>query len=372
MSPKVVEVVGARPNFIKMIPVIEALDDHDGVQQLVVHTGQHYDQRMSDDILADLRFPTPDIHLGIGSGTHGEQTGRTIMAFEQVVMAERPDLVVVAGDVTATVACALATVKLGIPIAHVESGLRSHDWSMPEEINRILTDRVSTLLFTHSPEAVDNLAAEGIPTDRVHQVGNTMIDSLRRALPTALARAAWEGFGLEQHSYVLVTLHRPSNVDDLDRLEGIVASLAALATDGVPIVFPVHPRTMGALQRSAGLDRLVTCGVRCCEPLGYVDFLSLEVGAGAILTDSGGIQEESTALGVRCYTLRPNTERPVTVSLGTNELLGDDPEAILRVRPTGQQPVPCTVPLWDGRAGERIARVLSHSLTRQDVVWAAS
>ena len=376
MSPKVIHVVGARPNFIKMIPVIEALSDH--VQQLVVHTGQHYDKRMSENILADLRFPDPDIHLEIGSGTHGEQTGRTIMAFEQVVMSERPDLVVVAGDVNATLACALAAVKLGIPVAHVESGLRSRDWSMPEEINRILTDHASTLLFTHSPDADDNLAAEGIPASRVHQVGNTMIDSLLRARPAALSRAAWEDFGLDQHSYVLVTLHRPSNVDDPSQLRGIAASLAELASEAVPIVFPIHPRTLAALRQVRCLDRLVTSGVRCCEPLGYVDFVSLEIGAGAILTDSGGIQEESTALGVRCCTLRPNTERPVTTTLGTNVLLGSDPEAILRVRPTCQPPIPCTLPLWDGRAGERIARVVTDGLARhdapvrQDVVWAAT
>jgi UDP-N-acetylglucosamine 2-epimerase (non-hydrolysing) len=377
MTPTVVGVVGARPNFIKMLPVIEALGD-EGIDQVVVHTGQHYDRRMSENILVDLRFPTPDIHLGIGSGTHGEQTGRTIIAFEEVLLDERPELVIVAGDVNATIACALAAVKLGIPVAHIESGLRSGDWSMPEEINRVLTDRVSTLLFTHSPEAHENLASEGIPADRVHHVGNTMIDSLMRALPEARRRAAWERFGVQRHEYVLVTLHRPSNVDDRQQLSAIVDCLVGLAATGVAIVFPVHPRTLGALQELGHTDRLTQANVRCCEPLGYLDFLSLEAGAGAILTDSGGIQEESTALGVRCYTLRKNTERPVTLSLGTNVLIGDDPQAILGIRPTGEAPVPCHVPLWDGRAGERIGRIINDALqdsglpiTSRDIEWAA-
>jgi UDP-N-acetylglucosamine 2-epimerase (non-hydrolysing) len=361
MTPTVVGVVAARPNFIKMLPVIEALAE-EPVDQVVVHTGQHYDRPMSDSILVDLRFPHPDIHLGIGSGTHGEQTGRTIIAFEQILLSAQPELVLVAGDVNATIACALAAVKLGIPVAHVESGLRSQDWSMPEEVNRVLTDRVSSLLFTHSPEAHDNLVAEGIPAERVHHVGNTMIDSLRRALPEALRRAAWERFGFEQHSYVLVTLHRPSNVDNADQLTGIVDGLAELAARGVPTVFPVHPRTLQALAALGLSSRLTRAGVRCSEPLGYLDFLSLEAGAGAILTDSGGIQEESTALGVRCYTLRKNTERPVTLSLGTNMLLGDDPGAIVDVRPTEAPPVPCAIPLWDGRAGQRIARVIADTL----------
>ena len=246
MTLTIVDVVAARPNFVKMLPVIDALTGYDDVRQIVVHTGQHYDKQMSEDVLTDLCFPTPDIHLEIGSGTHGQQTGRTIMAFEKVLIAERPDLVVVAGDVNATIGCALAAVKLGTPVAHIESGLRSWDWSMPEEINRILTDRISTLLFTHSPEAEANLLAEGIAGERVHFVGNTMIDSLLRALPEARKRAAWEGFGLEQYSYVLVTLHRPSNVDDPEQLDRIVASLIGLAAEGVPTVFPSSSANSGA------------------------------------------------------------------------------------------------------------------------------
>lgn len=371
MSPKLMHVVGARPNFVKLAPVIAALADDTKVEQLVVHTGQHYDARMSDDILADLQFPTPDVYLGIGSGTHAEQTGRTMIAFERVLLEERPDLVVVAGDVNATLACALTAAKAHIPVAHVESGLRSWDWTMPEEINRTITDRISALLFTHSPEARDNLVTEGIDEDRVYYVGNTMIDSLRRAEPFARRRAVWRGFGLEPHAYVLVTLHRPSNVDVADQLTGIVGALCELASRA-PVVFPLHPRTAALLEATGQLDRVRDAGVCCCEPLGYIDFLSMELGAGAVLTDSGGVQEESTALGVRCYTLRPNTERPITLTLGTNTLLHDDPLAIRQVAPSGEPPVACTVPLWDGHAGGRIADLIRSRLARREdleVAW---
>lgn len=362
MTATVVSVVGARPNFVKMMPVIESLPE--SVNQIIVHTGQHYDRRLSDEILADLRFPRPHRHLAIGSGTHGYQTGRTIIAFEEALLCEQPDLVVVAGDVNATMACALAAVKLGIPVAHVESGLRSRDWSMPEEVNRVLTDRMSSLLFTHSPEARDNLVAEGIPADRVHYVGNTMIDSLYRRLPEAEQRAVWKRFGLQRDAYILVTLHRPSNVDDPGQLVGIVNGLLGLAARGIPAVFPIHPRTLRALEERGQKSRLDRAGVRCSPPLGYLDFLSLQAGAGAVLTDSGGIQEESSALGVKCYTLRKNTERPVTVSHGTNVLLGDDPRTIATIRPMRKARVPCGIPLWDGHAGERIGAVLTETLTR--------
>ena len=287
MSAKLMHVVGARPNFVKLAPVIAALADEAGLEQLVVHTGQHYDARMSDDILADLQFPTPDVYLGIGSGTHAEQTGRTMIAFERVLLEERPELVVVAGDVNATLACALTASKAHIPVAHVESGLRSWDWTMPEEINRTITDRISALLFTHSPEARDNLVTEGIDEGRVHYVGNTMIDSLRRAEPFARRRAVWRGFGLEPHAYVLVTLHRPSNVDVADQLTGIVSALCELASRA-PVVFPLHPRTAALLEATGQLDRLRGAGVWCCEPLGYIDFLSMELGAGSSPHGLGG------------------------------------------------------------------------------------
>ena len=264
-------------------------------------------------MLADLDFPEPDVSLGVGSGTHGDQTGRVLIAFEQVLLEHSPELVVVAGDVNSTLACALAASKMGIPVAHVESGLRSEDWSMPEEINRVLTDRLSDLLLTHSPEAAENLISEGIDAGRIRFVGNTMIDSLRRLEGKARDRAAWRDLGVTPREYVLVTLHRPSNVDDPARLAAIVDALTALG-GATRVVFPIHPRTRARLAEGAGLERLEAAGVSCIDPAGYVEFLSLQEAAGAIVTDSGGVQEEAAALGVSCYTFRTNTERPVTIA----------------------------------------------------------
>lgn len=362
-SPTIVHVVGARPNFVKMAPIISTLEARAMFRQVIVHTGQHYDARLSDDILADLDFPPCDRFLGVGSGAHGEQTAKVLQAFEEVLLEERPIMVVVPGDVNSTLACALAAAKLGIPVAHVESGLRSGDWSMPEEINRVLTDRLSSLLFTHSQEARENLEAEGIDPRRIHFVGNTMIDSMRRCEPAAVKLAAWEGLGLEHGSYMLVTLHRPSNVDDPERLEAIVEALAELGTEA-PVAFPIHPRTRARLADSGGLARLEASGVTCCQPLGYLAFLSLQTGAGAVLTDSGGVQEESSALGIPCFTFRPNTERPVTLTHGTNTLIGDDPRSIPELRPSTWAPAPSTIPLWDGRAAERVADVLVDAHAR--------
>jgi UDP-N-acetylglucosamine 2-epimerase (non-hydrolysing) len=353
----IVHVVGARPNFVKMAPVVTALESREVFRQVIVHTGQHYDSRMSDDVLADLDFPDVDVFLGVGSGTHGVQTAKVLSEFERVLMEIEPELVVVAGDVNSTLACALAASKLGIAVAHVEAGLRSFDWSMPEEVNRVLTDRLSDTLFTHSPEAADNLETEGIGQGRVHFVGNTMIDSLRRCEKRALALKAWEEVGVAERSYVLVTLHRPSNVDDLARLSAIVDGLVGLAGHS-PVVFPIHPRTRARLAEDGGLARLEEAGVSCIEPVAYLEFLSLQAGAGAIVTDSGGVQEEASALGVSCFTFRPNTERPVTLTHGTNVLLGDDPAEIAEVRPANHPPTPCAIPLWDGRAAERVADVL--------------
>ncbi|MDP9134229.1 MAG: UDP-N-acetylglucosamine 2-epimerase (non-hydrolyzing) [Actinomycetota bacterium] len=353
---EIVHVVGARPNFVKMAPVIEAMARRDA-EQFVVHTGQHYDQRMSDEMLSDLQFPEPDLFLGIGSGTHGAQTARALAEFEQVLIDRRPELVVVAGDVNSTLACALAAVKLGIRVAHVESGLRSGDWTMPEEVNRVLTDRLSDLLFTHSPEAEGHLLAEGLAADRIHSVGNTMIDSLRKFEGPARERAKWRELDLDETDYVLITLHRPSNVDDPAHLNRLVDELAVLARRAASI-FPIHPRTRAQLESTGRLQELEAAGLRCVEPLGYLDFLSLEMGAGAVLTDSGGVQEETSALGVRCYTLRPNTERPVTITQGTNVLLGDDPARIAEVEPSRHPATPCLIPLWDGHAGDRIADLL--------------
>jgi UDP-N-acetylglucosamine 2-epimerase (non-hydrolysing) len=361
----IVHVVGARPNFVKMAPIVAALEPHGAFRQVVVHTGQHYDASLSDDVLADLEFPAADYFLNVGSGAHGEQTAKVLSAFEQVLLQERPVAVVVAGDVNSTLACALAAGKLGISVAHVESGLRSGDWGMPEEINRVLTDRLSDILFTHSPEGIDNLTAEGISPARVYEVGNTMIDSLRRCERKARDRKVWEAVGVPQSGYVLVTLHRPSNVDVPERLSQITAALMGLARH-CPIVFPIHPRTRARLVAAGELEALEGAGVRCIEPQGYLDFLSLQAGAGAVLTDSGGVQEETSALGVSCFTFRPNTERPVTLTHGTNVLLGDDPAEILHVRPANWAPTPCAIPLWDGHAAERVAGVLvdNYALAR--------
>jgi UDP-N-acetylglucosamine 2-epimerase (non-hydrolysing) len=353
----VVHAVGARPNFVKMAPVIDALRRQGVSRQLVVHTGQHYDSKMSDEILEDLDFPPPDCSLGVGSGTHGEQTAKVLMAFEEILLQHRPGLVVVAGDVNSTLACALAASKLGVRVAHLEAGLRSGDWTMPEEINRVLTDRLSDVLLTHSPEAESNLEREGVDVSRVHYVGNTMIDSLRRFECKARDRARWRTHEVDEGEYLLVTLHRPSNVDEPGRLSAIVTALTALGRR-FPIVFPVHPRTRARLCDASLLTTLEAAGVRCIDPAGYLDFLSLQAGAGAIVTDSGGIQEEASALGIRCYTLRANTERPVTITHGTNTLLGDRPSALLGVHLSGHPPTPSAIPLWDGHAAERAAAAL--------------
>ena len=361
LAPTIAFVVGARPNFVKMAPVLAAVRRRAVARQLVVHTGQHYDAKLSDEVLADLDFPAADVSLGVGSGSHGDQTGRVLVAFEEVLFEHQPDLVVVAGDVNSTLACALAASKLGIAVAHVEAGLRSEDWSMPEEVNRVLTDRLSDVLLTHSPEAEKHLRAEGIDASRIHYVGNTMIDSLRRLEPQARVREAWRPLGVNPHEYVLVTLHRPSNVDDPAQLTSIVEGLVGMAEEA-PVVFPIHPRTRARLDAGSGLARLEAAGVRCIEPAGYVDFLSLQGAAGAIVTDSGGVQEEASALGVPCFTFRANTERPVTLSHGTNVLIGDDPVVLSRIRPSPLPSTPSAIPLWDGHAGERAAEVLVEAL----------
>jgi UDP-N-acetylglucosamine 2-epimerase (non-hydrolysing) len=356
----VLHAVGARPNFVKMAPIIDALAAHPGVRQTVVHTGQHYDERMSCEVMDQLDFPHPDLFLGIGSGTHGEQTGRALIEVEQVLLERRPDVVCVGGDVNSTLAVALAASKLTIPVAHVEAGLRSFDWRMPEEINRVLTDRLSDLLFTHSPEAADNLAAEGIDRTRIHFVGNTMIDSLRRFEPEARRRRPWHHAGVAEGEYVLATLHRPSNVDDEAQLRRIVAALIDLA-ERAPVVFPIHPRTRARLVAADLLGVLEAASVRCEEPVPYLDFIGLETGAAAIVTDSGGVQEEATALGVPCYTLRPNTERPITIDQGTNTLLGEDPAAIRDIRLAVPMRATSEIAGWDGHASERVADVLAST-----------
>jgi UDP-N-acetylglucosamine 2-epimerase (non-hydrolysing) len=350
---RILYVVGTRPNFVKTAPVIGALRQrHPEGHHTIVHTGQHYDRLMSEVFLKELGVPPPDYMLEVGSGSHAAQTARTMERLEPVLADERPDLVVVPGDVNSTLATALTAVKMGIPVAHVESGLRSFDMTMPEEVNRIVADRFAEWLFLHSPEAVTNLRREGIPDERMHMVGNTMIDSLVAVEGRFRTAESAARLGVEPGSYALVTLHRPALVDG-PLLGETVAQLAVLA-QGMPVVFPVHPRTRKMME---GLEPNAP-GLHLVDPLGYVDFLSLIADARAVLTDSGGIQEETTYLGIPCFTLRDNTERPVTLTSGTNTLLGLDPSAIARIpallaERTGP-PLP-PPPLWDGQAAQRIA-----------------
>jgi UDP-N-acetylglucosamine 2-epimerase (non-hydrolysing) len=355
-SPKITYVVGARPNFVKMAPVVAALRNRlPGAVHVIVHTGQHYDEEMSEIFLRQLGMPAPDHLLGVGSGTHAQQTARAMERLEPILETEHPDLVIVSGDVNSTLAAALVAVKLGIPSAHVEAGLRSFDRSMPEEINRIVADEFADLLFVHSEEAVENLAREGIDGARVHFVGNTMIDSLVAFEHQFRGLNVAASLGLEVGDYVLVTLHRPSLVDG-PLLAQVMDELADLS-ERAPVVFPVHPRTRASLD-----GRPPSRGVRLLDPLGYLEFLSLEADAGAVLTDSGGVQEETTYLGVRCFTLRDTTERPVTVRLGTNTMLGLDPAGIRTVSTRPRAEVPTPIATWDGRAAERAAAVVERFL----------
>lgn len=355
----VLSVVGARPNFVKMAPVSRALAQAGGFRHTIVHTGQHYEARMSDLFFEDLEIPEPDFHLGVGSGPHGAQTGRILERVESILLEQRPDFVLVYGDVNSTLAGALAAAKMGIPVGHVEAGLRSFDRTMPEETNRVVVDHVAEVLFTPSRDADSNLAAEGIGRERIRFVGNVMIDTLARWRSAAEAREAWAEHGVARSEYALVTLHRPSNVDDAGRLREVVLALEAIARE-IPLVYPVHPRTRERLA-ALHLERDRAAGLVLLEPAGYLDFLSLELGSRFVLTDSGGVQEETTWLGIPCLTLRPNTERPVTIREGTNRLveLRDLPAAARQAltRPPAARGIP---ELWDGRAASRIVRVLSE------------
>ncbi len=350
---------------MKIAPVMRALAARAqlGAQQRLVHTGQHYDVAMSDVFFRDLAMPEPDLHLGVGSGTQGEQTARVIVALEKVVADERPDLIVVAGDVNSTMAAALVAAKACVPLAHVEAGLRSFDWTMPEEVNRVVTDRLSELLFTPSRDGDMNLAREGVDAAKIHLVGNVMIDSLRAGLAASKKSRALADLGVAPGGYALVTLHRPANVDDAAILPRLTDALLTVARD-LPVVFPVHPRTRKRLAEM-GLDARVAQEPRLMltDPFGYLDFLSLTAGARVVLTDSGGIQEETTALGVPCLTLRENTERPITVEVGTNVLVGRDPERILpevQAVLAGRGKRGRVPELWDGRAAERIAEAIER------------
>ncbi|MFJ3803568.1 non-hydrolyzing UDP-N-acetylglucosamine 2-epimerase [Streptomyces sp. NPDC090088] len=346
-------VAGARPNYMKIKPVMDALERRD-TEVLLVHTGQHYDPAMNDVFFTDLGIRPPDRFLGVGSGSHAEQTGRVMTAFEPLLAEVGPDVVVVVGDINSTLACALVTAKAGPLLAHVEAGLRSRDWSMPEEVNRVATDRVSDYLLAPSPDAVDNLRAEGYREDQIHLVGNVMIDTLLANLDRARASDVLDRYGLAGGEFGLVTLHRPANVDDPEVLTGLLKALGEIA-GRLPLVLPVHPRAAGRLAEIG-----VPGGVRLVPPAGYLDFIALQDSARVVLTDSGGVQEETTALGVPCVTLRDNTERPVTVEQGTNVLAGRDPARITATvnAVLDRPPAPRRPDLWDGRASDRIAEVL--------------
>jgi UDP-N-acetylglucosamine 2-epimerase (non-hydrolysing) len=355
--PRIVCVAGARPNYMKIKPVLDALARRPA-EVLLVHTGQHYDESMNDVFFRDLGLRTPDHHLGAGSGSHAQQTARVMIAFEEFLGEDPADAVVVVGDVNSTVACALVAAKAGSLVAHVEAGLRSRDWSMPEEINRVVTDRLSDLLFAPSSDAVDNLRSEGYHEDQIHLAGNVMIDTLYSNLDRALESDVLHRYGLEPGGYGLVTLHRPANVDSSEILAALLGALGEVARQ-VPLVMPVHPRTAARLESVA-----VPAGLKLVPPAGYLDFIGLQASARLVLTDSGGVQEETTALGIPCLTLRDTTERPITVEEGTNTVVGRDPHRIVAeaLRVIADPPEKRTPALWDGHAGDRIAEALIDRL----------
>lgn len=365
MLGTVLHVVGARPNLMKMAPLIRAFDSEPrGFSHRLVHTGQHYDEHLNDAIFRDLGLRQPDVHLGSGSGTHAEQTARVMLAFEKLVAAESPRLVVVAGDVTSTLACSLVAAKANVPVAHLEAGLRSGDWTMPEEINRIVTDRLAQLHLTPSPDADEHLLREGVSARSIVRVGNCMIDSLRANLERARTGDALTRFEVSRRKFALATLHRPSNVDDAEKLSGWLESLTRISAQ-IPVIFPMHPRTRARMDPAMLAQ---SAQLRICEPLGYLDFLQLEDAAAVVITDSGGVQEETTALGVPCLTVRDNTERPITVTQGTNTLIGSDPAGLAAAvqRLFAASPKQHQLPeLWDGYAGQRAAAAISMFLDGQ-------
>jgi UDP-N-acetylglucosamine 2-epimerase (non-hydrolysing) len=360
---KILNIVGARPNFMKIAPIVREMKRRErDFLPLIVHTGQHYDAAMSDSFFSDLGIPEPDFHLEVGSASHAVQTARIMTAFEPVVLQEKPDWVLVVGDVNSTIACALVCAKLGVKIAHVEAGLRSRDRTMPEEINRILTDAISDLLLTTSPDADENLKAEGIPAEKIKFVGNVMIDSVFYNLERSQQSNVRENLNLAEKNYAVLTLHRPSNVDEKDVFSRLLEALISIG-EKLPVVFPVHPRTRANIEKFGFGERVANSNIKLVEPLGYLDFMRLYSGARLVLTDSGGLQEETTALGIPCLTLRENTERPITIEVGTNILVGTNPEKIKSAafeilennNNFRDKKIP---PLWDGRAAERVCDAL--------------
>jgi UDP-N-acetylglucosamine 2-epimerase (non-hydrolysing) len=366
---RIISVVGARPNFMKVAPLHKAfkklsvVNSQWSVNHLICHTGQHYDEKMSKVFFDELELPKPDFYLGVGSGSHAEQTAKVMIEFEKILIQEKPDLVIVVGDVNSTIACSLAAVKLNIKVAHVEAGLRSFDNKMPEEINRVLTDTISDFLFVTEKSGVDNLRSSGVSTGKVFFVGNCMIDSLIHYLPKIDKSTILETYSLQPTAYLLVTLHRPSNVDDEQSLKKVIVMLNHLS-EKRKIVFPIHPRTRANI-KSFGLESLLNANVILTDPIGYLDFISLVKNCELVITDSGGIQEESTYLGVQCLTLRDNTERPVTVEVGTNHLIGTDFKkaelAALEIL-SGKKKIGKIPELWDGKAAERIVKILIEKL----------
>jgi UDP-N-acetylglucosamine 2-epimerase (non-hydrolysing) len=373
---KIISVVGARPNFMKVAPIDLALKnfliDHPklNIEHLICHTGQHYDEKMSKIFFNELNLPKPDYYLGVGGGSHAEQTARIMIEFEKALLKENPDLVIVVGDVNSTVACSLTAVKLGIKVAHVEAGLRSFDRSMPEEINRILTDSISDYLFVTEISGLENLKHEGVPDNKIYFVGHVMIDSLIRYLPTidtnVMLSLSKHGITFGSEQFVLVTMHRPSNVDFKDKLTDMLDMLNRLAQKR-KVIFPIHPRTKQNIEKF-GLNKRLNPNLIITDPIGYLDFIALIKYAEVILTDSGGIQEESTYLGVQCVTIRTSTERPVTVEVGTNHLVGDDfieAERVVNEILSGKKKKGKIPELWDGKASDRIIEILVKDLIIQ-------
>lgn len=362
---KIINVVGARPNFMKIAPIMAEYKAHPGIEPLLVHTGQHYDEKMSDLFFSQLEIPEPDINLEVGSASHAVQTAEIMKTFEPVVLEHKPDVVLVVGDVNSTIACGLVAVKLGVKLAHIEAGLRSFDRSMPEEINRVLTDSISDLLFCTEQSGVDNLLREGISEEKIFLVGNVMIDTLLKNKAKAATSNVLSQFNLDSNGFAVLTLHRPSNVDDVIAFGRVLDALEIIQND-MPVIFPIHPRTRKNLSSWSLGERIEKLpNLRLTDPLGYLDFLKLMSSAKLVLTDSGGIQEETTILKIPCLTLRENTERPITTQVGSNRVVGTDTDKIIetyRQVVDGKWCEPQIPPLWDGHAAERILKILLDEL----------